>query len=500
MSPSIPRLFISSTVEDLRPCREAVRDAAVAAEMLPKMLEYFPAAGDQPPLDKCLAEVSSADLLVVIVAHRYGWVPADQPAGEDKSITWLECERAVADGHEVLAFLVDERQPWPDDQREEQSILAAIRQGKATPELLATVQRNVARLRDFKTWLSGRGIRATFTGPDDLRARVTEALHDWRRRSLAGRPAEQAPRPATADPVKYLLELREATSQIDIRGLQVGTGKANRFPIEDLYISLSTAGGWESRRGMPDGGGGRNPAPDDDQTQAGELSREVPLHRALSQSPLAVVGDPGMGKTTFLRRVAFALAQTRLGEDPHAAEIRLGVTDRTFPLLLRLADMATFLDSAPAETGSPATGDAAAWLPRFLAALSRDSGWGLDEAYFRSLLEHGECTVLLDGLDEAPDDRSRQRVSRLVENAVRTYSGCRFVVTSRPAAYTAEVVLAGFAHVRIEPLSDEAVETFLDRWCGALYTESASAARSHRAELLGACGPARRFAAWPATP
>jgi formylglycine-generating enzyme required for sulfatase activity len=487
---NVPRLFISSTVEDLREYRTAVRDAAVGAEMLPRMLEYFPAAGDRLPLDKCLAEVSAADLLAVIVAHRYGWVPPDQPGDEYKSITWLECERAVADGREVLAFLVDDRQPWPDDQREEQAILAAVRQGTATPELLSMVQRNVARLRDFKAWLNSRAIRTTFTTPDDLRTRVTEALHDWRRRHLLGRSVASAPQVVVADPGPYLRELRDATAQIDIRGLQVGAGKANRFAIEDLYISLSAAGGWEA--------GGRTPGergeprgrladkPDEMPAQAAKLSRDMPLHQALSRSPLAVVGDPGMGKTTFLRRVAFALTQARLGEDPHAAELRLGITDRTFPILLRLADLAAFLDQTPVGSGNPATPDAAAWLPRFLAARSRDQGWGLDEAYFRRLLEHGECTVLLDGLDEAPDEASRQRLARLLENAARTYVDCRLVVTSRPAAYSDQFVLADFAHVRIEPLSDEAVETFLRRWCGALYTDNATAAESHRAELLAA--------------
>src|SRR3989442_9899017 len=37
--------------------------------------------------------------------------------------------------------------------------------------------------------------------------------------------------------------LREETASIDIRGLQVGTGKANRFPIDDLYIPLTTSSG-----------------------------------------------------------------------------------------------------------------------------------------------------------------------------------------------------------------------------------------------------------------
>ena len=91
-------MFVSSTSEDLKPHREAARDAAVGADFRLRMMEYFVAGGDRPPLAACLAKVSEADVLCVLVAHRYGWVPPDQPAGGNKSITWLECERAVGEG------------------------------------------------------------------------------------------------------------------------------------------------------------------------------------------------------------------------------------------------------------------------------------------------------------------------------------------------------------------------------------------------------------------
>ena len=39
--------------------------------------------------------VAEADVLVLIVAHRYGWVPPDQEGGEDKSITWLDLSSAL---------------------------------------------------------------------------------------------------------------------------------------------------------------------------------------------------------------------------------------------------------------------------------------------------------------------------------------------------------------------------------------------------------------------
>jgi Domain of unknown function (DUF4062) len=122
-----PVLFVSSTSEDLKPHRGPHRDAAVAADFRVRMMEYFVAGGDRPPLAVCLAKVSEADVLCLLVAHRYGWVPPDQPAGGYKSITWLECERTVGESKEVLAFLLDDAVPWPVEHREDEAIARAGR-------------------------------------------------------------------------------------------------------------------------------------------------------------------------------------------------------------------------------------------------------------------------------------------------------------------------------------------------------------------------------------
>src|SRR5262245_9338634 len=96
------RVFISSTVEDLSTYRMVARDAAITCELLPIMMEYFTPSGERAPLQACLAKVAAADLLVVIVGARYGWIPQEQLAADQKSITWLECEHAVNLGKEVI--------------------------------------------------------------------------------------------------------------------------------------------------------------------------------------------------------------------------------------------------------------------------------------------------------------------------------------------------------------------------------------------------------------
>jgi len=94
--------------------------------------------------------------------------------------------------------------------------------------------------------------------------------------------------------------------------------------------------------------------------------------------------------------------------------------------------------------------------------------------------------VLLDGLDEAPTESDRQSISSLVKKAAGAFSGCRFVLGSRPVAYRGDVPLAGFAQVQIDALEDEAIETFLTRWCQAQFAGSPSQVAPHLNELLTA--------------
>jgi Domain of unknown function (DUF4062) len=115
-----PVVFISSTSDDLKDYREQAAKAAVASGFAPRMMEYFPASGHLPTVPACLEKVAEAEVVVVIVAHRYGWVP-DDPANPDaKSITWLECDYARQIGKEVLAFLVDPSyKEWRTELRED---------------------------------------------------------------------------------------------------------------------------------------------------------------------------------------------------------------------------------------------------------------------------------------------------------------------------------------------------------------------------------------------
>ena len=473
--PVLPVVFISSTVEDLAGYRRAADEGARIARCFPEVHELW-VARDHPPLDECLERVRKADVLVVIVAYRYGWVPPDQAGTERKSITWLECEEAAKHGREVLAFLVDEAAPWPEDSREEYRLVEAARSGQAV-KIAAEVESNIERLRAFKTWLRGRGIRGTFTNPEDLRGQVATALHEWRQRhpefDAADAPAAAA---VLQNPTPYIQALREETGYIEIRGVRTSEGSVHRFAIRDLYLPL-----------VHDAAPAEQMTPERDPVRFREGATKQGLDRALEHAHLVIVGDPGSGKTTFLHRVISGVCESRLGTAPKATAETAALDPATLPVLIRIADLAEFLNKT-SGTGDPA--DSPMWIVRFLAARCEPI-WGLGADFFLKHLKERPCLLALDGLDEAPDARVRERLSRSSRAPPECGRSARWLVTTRPKAYTDEVILAGFHEARIANLDGEMIRTLPHAMVGGAVPGESGKGRTAR----GGVGERRRIPA-----
>jgi hypothetical protein len=104
------KVYVSSTFVDLERHRAELKAALERAQYDVECMEKYPAF-DQRPTDRCLEDIAACDYYVLILAHRYGFVPkADNP--DKRSITELEYEEAKATGKPCLAFLVEEDHPW----------------------------------------------------------------------------------------------------------------------------------------------------------------------------------------------------------------------------------------------------------------------------------------------------------------------------------------------------------------------------------------------------
>jgi hypothetical protein len=170
------RVFISYTGADLRAHADVVADVVRKIQWIAVDHEDWPSSGE-PSVSECMEHVESCSILVVLIAHRYGWVPPVEEGGDgERSITWLEVAHARDKGIPVLPFLVSDTAPWPPEQME------AL--GDPTTH---------ARLTRFKAEMK-KSIAGFFEGPDSLDGPVTRALL-FRAKKLA---AQQAP-PRGAD-------------------------------------------------------------------------------------------------------------------------------------------------------------------------------------------------------------------------------------------------------------------------------------------------------------
>jgi formylglycine-generating enzyme required for sulfatase activity len=222
-------------------------------------------AGTPLPLEECLRRVrEQADVLVVIIANRYGWVPSDDwpdlPQHQiGKSITWLECLEADAmKGIRVIPLVLGDVSGWPAGFFEEQHRL---------------------ELDQFKRWIDLHFIAKRFTTNDAFRDELTRALDEWKKWWITDGAT------SSEEPDRYFAWITEqacrAFTPLGIHG-----------DWEDVCIPL-----YALRSGKP-----------------------AALESFLSSPRLIVAGEPGSGKSTFLfkygRDLADAVASQANGRFP----------------------------------------------------------------------------------------------------------------------------------------------------------------------------------------
>ncbi len=279
------------------------------------------------------------------------------------------------------------------------------------------------------------------------------------------------------DLTTYLEDIVGLTDHIKISGVSGGRAVkgALRHPIERLYTPLASR---------------RQPQKVDGEDVLGQGFDSwgpdmVTLAELLPSHPrLLIEGQPGAGKTTFLRFVACMLARDALGHrNPSGkkswSRLYLGLKESTrprTPVFLRIADLVSVLGAPKAPKLRT---DDRRWLLDLLEQTSRDNEYSVSRhAWMTMMLGGSSAILLLDGLDEVADESLRERIFDIFRDACRHWK-CPIVVTSRPIQ-TDALREMGFHRATIEPFREREIRTFIKRWVAALY--SAESPRDIRGE------------------
>lgn len=166
-----------------------------------------------------------------------------------------------------------------------------------------------------------------------------------------------------------------------------------------------------------------------------EHFKRVGLAVANENSRLMVLGSPGAGKSTFLRKIGLEALKGQPGRLTHSC----------IPVFIELKRFNTEGINIQA----------------LIIEEFRICGFPNPEKFVVKALSQGQLLVLLDGLDEVP----RQYVDHVLQNIqdfVTRYDSNRFIASCRTAAYHHKLPL--FTDVVIADFDDTQILQFINQW------------------------------------
>ena len=229
---------------------------------------------------------------------------------------------------------------------------------------------------------------------------------------------------------QYLEALKTHCHNLKIEGYK---GRLPRLELEKVYVPLRINSDAQ-----------RN-APQQSRRNIWDLLPKDQYPNIFPERLIAVIADPGYGKTTLLRFLTLSFSnQTYKNHD--AKEL--------IPILLLFRDIYGLIQIKPQPS-----------LPQLIVQqvqqLPRCTDLRTSEPWFKEQLEQGNCLVMLDGLDEVPESQ-RETVSQWANWQMQNYP-TQFILTSRPYAYDSSL-FEGTQRIDILDFNNDQKRTFIDQW------------------------------------
>ena len=241
----------------------------------------------------------------------------------------------------------------------------------------------------------------------------------------------------TRDCKAYLQWMEQQTRFLEIPSFIPGVNR--RIEIEEVFVDLQS---WDRI--------------------SGDVCILSPIDylnkgRPEQRMPVILVGRPGSGKTTYLRRVA----------NEHS---RLAVRDveSLLPLYCRATELWHHINKHLREfsTDAPTSSESGAWIPHFFGRrMGNRNEADAPPSFFEENILDGSCLLLLDGVDEVSDPS----FYRMVVAAAALYTDCPMIITTRPRGLRTWNETAGFRTTEIQPLARQQIRAVLKKWSNLIH-------------------------------
>jgi hypothetical protein len=176
------------------------------------------------------------------------------------------------------------------------------------------------------------------------------------------------------------------------------------------------------------------------------LPKEKPQESDRTYRKLAIIGDPGHGKTTLMKYLTLSFTNDRYKNEK---------AKQLFPVLL-------LFRSLYAEIQNETSPDLPDLIVKSIKSLPRCAELQPTMVWVQDKLRKNEVLVMLDGLDEVPE-ATREMASRWANRQMQEYD-TPFILTSRPHGFEDADLFTGVQRVNVLDFTLDQKREFLEKW------------------------------------